>query len=365
MTPAANDFLRVDDLRVHFAGKRTLLKSATKPVRAVNGVSFTIPRGRTLGLVGESGSGKSTIARAILRLVPATSGEIRVGDLDVGGLSGSELKDYRKVVQVVFQDPYSSLNPSHTVSRIVGELITEHRGIKPGAERDGLVAELIDQVGLGRHMLERFPHELSGGQRQRVAIARALSVEPDLIVCDEATSALDVSIQSQVINLLKEIQQRTNVSYLFIAHDLAVVRHISHDTGVLYLGYLVEDGPADRVSTQPAHPYTAMLNAAEPVPEPSRQKELARMRRALAVEGEPPSPVDLPPGCPFASRCSLVMDICRQEMPDATAVDGGGTVRCHVHTSGPKLNGGSVLSLLNDRGAVEASSGVSTEMGEQ
>ena len=340
-------FLTVEDLRVEFPGKRTLLGGAPPPVRAVNGVTFGIDRGRTLGLVGESGSGKSTIARAILQLVPVAGGTVDVDGLEVTTLRGSALKHYRKTVQVVFQDPYSSLNPSHLVSRIVGELITEHHGTRPGRERDKLVGDLLERVGLGRHFLERFPYELSGGQRQRVAIARALSVEPDLIICDEATSALDVSIQSQVINLLEEIQETTGVAYLFIAHDLAVVRHISDDIGVLYLGSLVEEGPADRVYAQPAHPYTAMLHAAEPVPEPTRQKQRAETRRKVSVDVEPPSPADLPPGCPFASRCALALEICEEAMPGPTAVQGGGTVRCHLHTSGPVLGGGSVLPLLD------------------
>jgi len=255
-------------------------------------------------------------------------------------------KEYRSQVQVVFQDPYSSLNPSHVVGEIVGELITQHRGIRAGQDRDQIVGDLLEEVGLGRHFMERFPYELSGGQRQRVAIARALSVEPEMIICDEATSALDVSIQSQVINLLEEIQEKTGVAYLFIAHDLAVVRHISHDIGVLYLGYLVETGPAERVYNEAAHPYTAMLLSAEPVPDPERQKQRAEVRRMYHIDAEPPSPTNLPPGCPFTNRCALVMDVCHEGMPDETAVDGGGTVRCHLHTSGPMLNGKAVGSLL-------------------
>jgi len=247
---------------------------------------------------------------------------------------------------VVFQDPYSSLNPSHVVSEIVGELITQHRGIRSGQERDKIVGDLLEEVGLGRHFMERFPYELSGGQRQRVAIARALSVEPQMIICDEATSALDVSIQSQVINLLEEIQERTGVSYLFIAHDLAVVRHISHDIGVLYLGYLVETGPSERVYSETAHPYTAMLLSAEPIPDPARQKRRAEVRRMYHIDAEPPSPANLPLGCPFTNRCALVMDVCHDSMPDVTPVDGGGLVRCHLHTSGPMLNGKSVIQLL-------------------
>ena len=346
----SDTYLEVKDLHVHFAGKRQFLlgfnNSAPLPIKAVNGVSFGLEPSKTLGLVGESGSGKSTIARAILKLTPTHSGSIVVDDNEVTELSGSNLKDFRKEVQVVFQDPYSSLNPSLTVNEIVGELISLHRGIKRGKERDKLVGDLLEEVGLGRHFLERFPYELSGGQRQRVAIARALSVEPKLIICDEATSALDVSIQSQVINLLEDIQERTGVAFLFIAHDLTVVRHISDDIGVLYLGYLVETGPSDRIYNETAHPYTAMLLATEPIPDPIKQKERALLRRKFHIEAEPPSPANLPKGCPFTNRCALVMDVCHEEMPEETLVNGGGTVRCHLHTSGPTLNGGSVLPLL-------------------
>lgn len=339
-------YLKVEDLHVHFESRKQLFRPQRPPVKAVNGISFAIQKGKTFGLVGESGSGKSTVARTILRLIDAKDGQIIVGDKDVVSLDAAGVKEYRKQVQVVFQDPYSSLNPSHVVGEIVGELITQHRGIKAGAERDQLVGDLLEQVGLGRHFLERFPYELSGGQRQRVAIARALSVEPEMIICDEATSALDVSIQSQVINLLEEIQENTGVAYLFIAHDLAVVRHISHDIGVLYLGYLVESGPSDRVYSETAHPYTAMLLAAEPIPDPERQKRRAEVRRIYHIDAEPPSPTNLPKGCPFTNRCALVMDMCHDEMPGETPVQGGGTVRCHLHTSGPKLNGTSVIPLL-------------------
>ncbi len=343
---AETAYLTVEDLHVHFQGRKRIFQAAPPPIKAVNGVSFEIPAGKTFGLVGESGSGKSTIARALLRLAPIKDGSVKVANAEVTEFDASDIKDYRAQVQVVFQDPYSSLNPSLVVSEIVGELITEHRGIPKGDERDRMVGDLLEQVGLGRHFLERFPYELSGGQRQRIAIARALSVQPDMIICDEATSALDVSIQSQVINLLEDIQEQTGVSFLFIAHDLSVVRHISHDVGVLYLGYLVESGPSERVYTETAHPYTAMLLAAEPIPDPERQKRRAAVRRIYQIDAEPPSPANMPKGCPFTNRCALVMDICHDEMPGVTEVQGGGTTRCHLHTSGPKLNGASVIPLL-------------------
>ena len=339
-------YLEIDNLHVEFSGRRRLFRPPPSPVKAVNGASFTIAPGKTFGLVGESGSGKSTIARTILRLTPAADGSIKVAGDEVTQMNNRREKKYRSQVQVVFQDPYSSLNPSHVVAEIVGELVTQHRGIRPGKERTQIVGDLLEQVGLGRHFMERFPYELSGGQRQRVAIARALSVQPEMIICDEATSALDVSIQSQVINLLEEIQEKTGVAYLFIAHDLAVVRHISHNIGVLYLGFLVETGPSERVYNKAAHPYTAMLLAAEPIPDPERQKNRAEVRRMYHIDAEPPSPANLPPGCPFTNRCALVMDICYQEMPGETPVDGGGTARCHLHTSGPMLNGQSVVPIL-------------------
>lgn len=347
-----DSYLEVKNLHVHFEGRRQLFRAPKPPVKAVNGINFEIERGKTFGLVGESGSGKSTVARAILKLVETKDGAIVVRGDDITQYDASSTKNYRSHVQVVFQDPYSSLNPSHVVGEIVGELITQHRGVKAGPERDKIVGDLLEQVGLGRHFLERFPYELSGGQRQRVAIARALSVEPEMIICDEATSALDVSIQSQVINLLEEIQENTGVAYLFIAHDLAVVRHISHDIGVLYLGYLVETGPSERVYGETAHPYTAMLLAAEPIPDPDRQKRRAEVRRMYHIDAEPPSPANLPKGCPFANRCALVMDVCHTEMPGETEVVGGGTVRCHLHTSGPTLNGKSVVPLLLEAAGV-------------
>jgi oligopeptide/dipeptide ABC transporter ATP-binding protein len=339
-----NSFLEVQDLYVEFAGKRRFFSAAPPPIKAVNGVTFAIAAGTTYGLVGESGSGKSTIARAILRLVDPQRGSIRIEGKEATVLSGSDLFAYRRQVQVVFQDPYSSLNPSKTVGNIVGELITRHRGIK-GNERDVLVRDLLEKVGLGSHFLGRYAYELSGGQRQRVAIARALSVDPQMIICDEATSALDVSVQSQVINLLEEIQEQTGIAYLFITHDLAVVQHISHHIGVMYLGFLVESGPAERIYAAPAHPYTEMLLTAMPVPHPATQRQRAQERRAITLNVEPLSPAALPKGCPFANRCPLVMEICHEEMPRITVVNGGGTVGCHLHTSGPTLNGESVVPL--------------------
>jgi peptide/nickel transport system ATP-binding protein len=319
--------LDVHDLDVHFPVRRGLFGRGSFIVKAVNAMSFTIGYGETLGLVGESGSGKSTIGKALLRLIDVTSGTIHLEGRPVHELRGRVL-DFRRDLQVVFQDPYSSLNPSMVVADLVGEPLTIHFGLR-GRARDQRVVELLEQVGLGQHHLDRYPSEFSGGQRQRIAIARALALEPKLVVCDEAVSALDVSTQSQVINLLSELQQRLGVSYLFIGHDLAVVRHISHRIGVMYLGQLMEIGPADRVCEAPAHPYTQMLLASVPVADPHLQRERKRARRSLPAQ-ELPAPTNLPDGCPFHPRCVHAMDICRRQRPRPVAVPAGGAAACHL-----------------------------------
>ena len=340
-------FLEVDNLHVHFAGRQSLVRRAMPTVKAVNGIGFAIEPRRTFGLVGESGSGKSTVARAILQLVDITAGTIRLDGADVTRVSSKEAElAFRRQVQAVLQDPYSSLNQVHTVRTIIGDAITRHFGIKPGPERDQRIVDLLDEVGLAGDFLDRHPYEMSGGQRQRVSIARALAVEPGLIIADEATSALDVSIQSQVINLLRRVQADTGVAMLFIGHDLDVVRHVSHDVGVMYLGFLVEQGGAQGVYDLPAHPYTEMLIASVPVPDPGAQAERRALRQTFRTDAEPPSPADLPVGCPFANRCPVAMDICSQIMPDATAARHGGYVRCHLHTSGPMLAGESVVPYI-------------------
>lgn len=325
---AMKDLLTVDDLTVHFNIRRGLLGRDRYTVKAVNGVSFTIGEQETLGLVGESGSGKSTVGKALLRLTDVTAGRILLDGVPVQDLKGRML-DYRRDLQVVFQDPYSSLNPSMIVSDIVGEPLTVHFGLK-GKERDARVAELLDQVGLGSHLLERYPAEFSGGQRQRIAIARALALSPGLIVCDEPVSALDVSTQSQVINLLESLQARFGISYLFIAHDLAVVRHISDRIGVMYLGQLMELGPTERIIETPLHPYTRMLLTAIPVVDPVEQKRRKAERRLIPVT-ELPAPTNLPRGCPFHTRCPEVMDICRSTRPAPVPAATGGWVACHLY----------------------------------
>ena len=318
--------LAVDGLKVHFSVKRGLF-SERYAVKAVNGVSFELSAGETLGLVGESGSGKSTIGKALLRLTELTEGTITLEGKPVHELKGRML-DFRRDLQVIFQDPYSSLNPSMIVGDIIGEPLAIHYGLR-GAERSRQVAKLLDQVGLGEHMIERYPSEFSGGQRQRIAIARALALGPKVIVCDEPVSALDVSTQSQVINLLEELQDNLGIAYLFIAHDLAVVRHISDRIGVLYLGKLMEVGPADRIYEAPAHPYTQMLLTAIPVADPVLQKRRKAERRLLPAT-ELPSPTNLPTGCPFHTRCIHVMPVCKTEMPKEVPVTGGGWAACHL-----------------------------------
>jgi oligopeptide/dipeptide ABC transporter ATP-binding protein len=313
--------LEVSDLAKRF--RRRGAGTARAPVLAVNGVSFTITRGETLALVGESGSGKSTLGRLVLRLLEPDQGRIRFEGTDLLALSGAALRAARRRMQMVFQDPYGSLNPRLTVGSTVGEGLDIHR-IARGAERDARVQALLEEVGLEPAYLSRYPHELSGGQRQRVGIARALAVDPALLVCDEPVSALDVSVQAQVLNLLKRLQARRGLAYLFIAHDLAVVHQLAHRIAVMYFGRIVELAPADRVIHNPRHPYTVALLSAVPEPDPDRRP--AR----IVLRGDPPRPTVLPPGCPFASRCfhPLRNDRCLREVPVLRPV-GDSLVACH------------------------------------
>ena len=338
--------LRVDQLHVTYPGRKRLLRPTPAPIRAVNGVSFAVDRSTTFGLVGESGSGKSTLARALLQLVAPTSGRIELDGADVTRVPASAMRAYRRRVQAVLQDPYTSLNQAHEVSVIVGDPITVHRGVRRGPDRDALVVELLSHVGLAADFLHRYPGQMSGGQRQRVSLARALAVQPELIIADEATSALDVSIQSQVINLLRRVQRDDGVALLVISHDLEVVRHMCDDVGVMYLGSLVEQGAADDLYRGPAHPYTAMLIASIPVPDPAEQAVRRTTRRQVTIDAEPPSPAALPPGCPFVNRCPLAMDVCHREPPPEVPAWHGGTVRCHAHLTGPELAGAPVSDEL-------------------
>ena len=318
----ADELLRVNNLVKHFPIRRGLVGRAREWVRAVDDVSFTLGRRQTLGLVGESGCGKTTVGRTILRLIPATSGEVWFQGESVLGLSGRRLRVLRRGMQIIFQDPYASLNPRMTVASIVGEPLVIHRLARGGAIRDR-VAELLTRVGLPTSALDRYPHEFSGGQRQRIGIARALALNPDFIVCDEPTSALDVSIRAQVINLLGELQAEFGLSYLMISHDLGVVRHVSHEVAVMYLGKIVEHAPTESLFAGPRHPYTRVLLSAIPIPDPAR-----RRARVTATDDEIPSPINIPSGCSFHPRCPLYDRLgrperCRTEVPALVAEDNG------------------------------------------
>ncbi len=338
--------LEISDLAITFPGGRGQWPwQRQSDVKAVQGASLSIGRGETLGLVGESGSGKTTIGRAVLQFIQPASGTIRFGDFDVTGFGRSVPAAYRRAVQVVFQDPVGSLNPSMTVGQIVGEPLQLHFGLDRAA-RQARAAELLISVGLEAHHLERYPYEFSGGQRQRIAVARALATEPELLVLDEPVSALDVSTQSQVINLLERLQDETGAAYLFIAHDLAVVRHISDRIAVMYHSRIVETGEADRLCEEPRHPYTELLLASIPDPDPKLQPLKSRRRRELTVGGELGASGSAPTeSCPFAERCPHALDICSTQFPDPFPLDDGGWVRCHLHTSGPTLAGQPITQL--------------------
>ncbi|MGH7996185.1 MAG: ABC transporter ATP-binding protein [Opitutaceae bacterium] len=318
--------LEVEDLKTHFPIKSGVLLRTRAVCKAVDGVSFSIRPGETLGLVGESGCGKSTLGKTIVRLLKATAGSIRFEGRELGGLSRSRLKPIRRQLQMIFQDPAESLNSRHPVGSIVEEPFIVH-GIGDAGERKRRVAELLDRVGLTSDAAHRYPFEFSGGQRQRIGIARALALRPRLIICDEPVSALDVSIQSQVLNLLLDLQREFRLSYLFIAHNLAVVKHVSDRVAVMYLGRIVELAGADEIYARPRHPYTMALIAAIPDPEPGTD------RGRSAVGGDLPSPIDPPPGCPFHPRCPYATDRCRVETPLLREVGPPGaashTVSCH------------------------------------
>lgn len=316
-------------------------------VRAVRGVDISLRSGETLGIVGESGSGKSTLARAVLRLIPSEGRVVILGS-DVSDLSERRFREHRRKVQMVFQDPYSSLNPSLTVGQSIAEPLKVHTKLG-AAERRRRVAEVLELVGLRPDFADRHPDEFSGGQRQRIAIARAIVLEPEVLICDEAVSALDVSTQNQVLNLLEELRDRLGLSYLFISHDLAVVRHISDRVAVMYLGEVLEEGPVDRLFSSPAHPYTRVLLDAVPEPDPEVQRNAVKR----VLEGDIPDPTNPPPGCAFSSRCPFAMDMCSAVPAPVTPVIGGGTVRCHLHTSGPVLAGAPLATLTSGVAPVE------------
>ena len=322
---ASVPLLQVRELTKHFPIKRGLLGTTVGHVQAVTNVSFDLQTHETLGLVGESGCGKTTIGRSILRLIEPTSGSVTFRGQEIQRLSQGELRPIRKRMQIIFQDPYSSLNPRMTVEQIVAEGLIVHGIGETVNDRRQMVYDLLKSVGLPPQAIERYPHEFSGGQRQRIGIARALAVNPDFIVCDEAVSALDVSVQAQIINLLMDLQAARNISYLFIAHDLSVVEHISQRVAVMYLGHIVELADTKELYTNPRHPYTkALLNAV-----PKRTPDESRERHRL--EGEPPSPINPPPGCPFVPRCPLAQPSCSAALPELEPQGAPGhMVRCPI-----------------------------------
>jgi oligopeptide transport system ATP-binding protein len=314
--------LQVSDLVKHFPIKGGLLQLPVAWVKAVDGVSFDIERGETLGLVGESGSGKSTVARTIMRLIPATSGEVLLDGKSVFKASGSEMKKLRRDMQIIFQDPYGSLNPRMPIGEIIGEGLVVH-GIGSPREREAAVNRLLEIVGLRGQHRGRFPHEFSGGQRQRIGIARALALTPNLVIADEPVSALDVSIQSQVLNLLSDLQKEFNLTYLFVAHNMAVVEQISDRIAVMYLGKIVEVGPAEELCNNPKHPYTKALISAVPVADPEAKRD------RTVLKGDIPSPINPPSGCHFRTRCPIATERCSVEEPLLRPVGKDQIAACH------------------------------------
>jgi oligopeptide/dipeptide ABC transporter ATP-binding protein len=326
----ARPLIAVDNLsmsfRRHSGGLALLGGQPAQIVRALNDVSFTVSRGETLGIVGESGCGKSTLARCLVRLLTPQAGRITYDGIEVLELDAAHQRDYSRRVQMVFQDPYSSLNPRMTVGQMLGEAIRFHK-LRRGPEVEKRVGELLDLVRLPKDAINRYPHEFSGGQRQRVGIARALAVEPECLIADELVSALDVSVQAQIVNLLLELQERLGLTVLFIAHDLRLVRHISHRVAVMYLGAIVELAETERLFTTPSHPYTAALLKAAPEIDPTRRST------ADAVRGELPSPLSIPSGCPFHPRCPIAVDRCRVEVPKLRELAPGHIAACHLATA--------------------------------
>ncbi len=325
-TSPENVLVKVDHLVKHFPITRgIIIQKQVGAVHAVDDVSFEIFKGETLGLVGESGCGKSTTGRTLLQLYRPTSGKVYYEDIDLVALKGEELRRMRRRMQMIFQDPYASLNPRMTVEEIISEPLVVH-GIMPRKEMRDKVKELLNVVGLSSRLVDRYPHEFSGGQRQRIGVARAIALQPALIVCDEPISALDVSIQAQVVNLLEDLQEQLGLTYLFIAHDLSMVRHISNRVAVMYLGIIVELANRNELYTNPLHPYTQALLSAVPIPDPVIEEK----RQRIILEGDVPSPVNPPSGCRFRTRCPMAGAICAEEQPEFREVLPGHSVACHM-----------------------------------
>jgi oligopeptide transport system ATP-binding protein len=322
--------VQVDQLKKHFPIRQGLIiDREIGSVKAVDGISFSIQRGETLGLVGESGCGKTTAGRTILGLYPITAGKVLVTGISLENASKEQMKLFRRKAQIIFQDPYASLNPRWTVSAIIGEPLRVHNLLPDGKARDERVHELMMKVGLSPRLINRFPHEFSGGQRQRIGVARALASDPAFIVCDEPISALDVSIQAQVVNLLEELQDEFTLTYLFIAHDLSMVRHICDRVAVMYLGIFVELAERDELYENPLHPYTQALLSAVPIPDPKRD----RQRHRIILKGEIPSPINPPGGCRFHPRCPIAVEICGIEIPEWREITPGHWIACHLATN--------------------------------
>lgn len=315
--------LQVDDLKMHFPIYRGVFQRQVGAVRAVDGVSFDVKRGETLGLVGESGCGKSTTGRTILQLYRPTSGTVTFDGTDLVHLKGEQMRQMRRKMQMIFQDPYASLNPRMTVAQLVGEPLMVHN-VATGAEINQRVEHLLEIVNLNPAFASRYPHEFSGGQRQRIGVARALALQPSFIICDEPISALDVSIQAQVVNLLEELQEQFNLTYLFIAHDLSMVRHISDRVAVMYLGIIVELAPRSELYTQPLHPYTQALLSAVPIPDPVADAK----RKRTILQGDVPSPANPPSGCRFRTRCPIAEAVCAETRPEFREIRPGHFVAC-------------------------------------
>ncbi len=318
--------VEIKNICKYFEPKKSIFKKEKKILKAVDNISLEIIKGETLGLVGESGCGKTTLGRTILKLYEPTSGEIKYNNNDITNLNFEQMQPYRKKIQMIFQDPYASLNPRQTVGDIVGEPMIIHN-LYPSNLINKKVLEILEMVGLNSSHMSRYPHEFSGGQRQRIGIARALAVNPEFIICDEPISALDVSIQAQIVNMLEDLQKKLGLTYLFIAHDLSMVKHISDRVGIMYLGKLVELSTSDSIYETPYHPYTRALLSAIPIPDP----DLTEKKERIILEGDIPTPINPPPGCRFKSRCKFAKEICEQEEPILKEIKKNHKVACHLY----------------------------------